>query len=166
MNPVQAALPPTQLIPKGSWLLALAVIYGLVFFPGALFYRPLAFEQETFIQATELFLMFPKLLVFGVLVLLGFLEQRSQVQWRHPLVWLTGLHLLLVVVSSLNSGDELTYTLLGARGRFDGLLYQVADRGCVHRVTATQIFARAAAYNAGDWRGVASRDRDWAVHRF
>ena len=125
MNPVQAALPPTQLIPRGSWLLALAVIYGLVFFPGALFYRPLAFEQETFIQATELFLMFPKLLVFGVLVLLGFLEQRSQVQWRHPLVWLTGLHLLFVVVSSLNSGDELTYTLLGARGRFDGLIYQV-----------------------------------------
>ena len=125
MNPVQAALPPTQLIPRGSWLLALAVIYGLVFFPGALFYRPLAFEQETLIQATELFLMFPKLLVFGVLVLLGFLEQRSQVQWRHPLVWLTGLHLLFVVVSSLNSGDELTYTLLGARGRFDGLIYQV-----------------------------------------
>ena len=46
-------------------------------------------------------------------------------QWRHPLVWLTGLHLLLVVVSSPNSGDELTYTLLGARGRFDGLLFQV-----------------------------------------
>ena len=125
MNPVQATLPPKQLIPKGSWLLALAVVYGLVFFPGALFYRPPAFEQETFIQATELFLMFPKLLVFGLLVLLGFLEQRPQIQWRHPLVWLTGLHLLFVMVSSLNSGDELTYTLIGARGRFDGLIYQV-----------------------------------------
>lgn len=112
-------------MPKGSWLVALAVIYGLVFFPGALFYRPPVLEQETFFQATELFLMFPKLLVFGVLVLLGFLEQRPQIQWRHPLVWLTGLHLLLVVVSSLNSGDELTYILIGARGRFDGLLYQV-----------------------------------------
>jgi hypothetical protein len=125
MNPVQAALPPKQVLPKGAWLLTLAVIYGLVFFPGALFYRPPVLEQETFFQATELFLMFPKLLVFGLLVLLGFLEQRPQVQWRHPLIWLTGLHLLFVVISSINSGDELTYTLLGARGRFDGLIYQV-----------------------------------------
>ena len=124
MNPVQEVT-TKQLIPKGFWLLTLAVIYGLVFFPGALFYRPPVIEQETFFQVTELFLMFPKLLVFGVLVLLGFLEQRPQIQWRHPVIWSTGLHLLFVISGSLNSGDELTYTLIGARGRFDGLVYQV-----------------------------------------
>jgi hypothetical protein len=115
---------PKQFLAKGSWLLIFCFAYGFIFFPGALFYKPVVIEQENLFQATELFLVFPKLLFFGILTLLGFLECRPTINFKHPLVRVVSVYFLFVVISSLMSNDQLTYILLGARGRFDGLIYQ------------------------------------------
>jgi O-antigen ligase len=105
-------------------LIAFTTFFPLVIVPGAPFWKPgLIFDTEL-AQALEMFQLFPKVLVLLLIGLLGMLSLR-EIQWRKPFVLLLSVHLLLVLVSSLNARDDLSYALLGPQRRLDGLLYHL-----------------------------------------
>lgn len=106
------------------FLVAFAALFPLVIVPGALFWKPgLIFDTEL-AQALELFQLFPKVMVLLLVGLLGMLSLK-ELQWRKPFVMLLSVHLVLVMVSSLNAGDDWSYVLLGPQRRLDGLLYHL-----------------------------------------
>ncbi len=106
-------------------LIAFAALFPLVIIPGTPFWKPgLIFDTEL-AQALEMFQLFPKVLVLLLVGLLGVLSLR-EIQWRKPFVLLLSVHLLLVLVGSLNARDDWSYTLLGPQRRLDGLLYHLS----------------------------------------
>lgn len=105
-------------------LVAFAVFFPVVLVPGALFWKPGLIFDTQLAQALEMFQLFPKVLVLLLIGLLGILSLR-EVRWREPFVFLLLIHLLLVLVSSLNARDDWSYVILGPQRRLDGLLYHV-----------------------------------------
>lgn len=104
--------------------MAFAALFPLVIIPGAPFWKPgLIFDTEL-AQALEIFQLFPKVLVLLLIGLLGMMSLR-EIQWNKPFVLLLSIHLLLVLVGSLNARDDWSYALLGPQRRLDGLLYHL-----------------------------------------
>jgi O-antigen ligase len=109
-------------------LLAFIVFYPLILFPGALFSTPGLITESTIAQATERFLLLPKIIALLLIGLLGFLQVWKNLP-RDSLVILMGLHLIWVVVGVINARDEFTYGLLGPYLRLDGLVYHLGLTG-------------------------------------
>lgn len=109
-----------------TFLFAFIVIFPLVFVPWALFVeRPGVLSDSIRVDLMERFFYLPKLIVFSLFALLAGLETRKG-SWRNPWTVLLCLHGLVVLLSSMNAQDELTFMLLGGAQRFDGTVYQVA----------------------------------------
>jgi O-antigen ligase len=109
--------------PAFPWLLFVFVLcYPLVFFPGALPGEPPVVAPFADIMAREQFLFVPKLLFLLTVGMLGFLEVRKQIT-RSVFLLLMLTSLALVILSTCNARDELTFSLLGPAWRLDGLLY-------------------------------------------
>lgn len=105
------------------WLLFVFVLfYPLVFFPGTLPGEPPVVAPFADVMAREQGLFVPKLLFLLTVGMLGFLEVRKQIT-RSVFLLLMLTSLALVVLSTFNARDELTFSLLGPAWRLDGLLY-------------------------------------------
>lgn len=98
-------------------------VYPLVLFPGALF-MPLAQWQNSGYDSAELFQLLPKICFLFLVGLIGFMIARP-ITWREPLVWLLGGHLGLVVLGSIVSKDDFTFSFLGPPRRMDGIFYHL-----------------------------------------
>ena len=103
-------------------LFIFAIVYPLLLFPGALFFKPVSlFDVQS--QTVEMYQQLPKVLLLLVTGLLGFLTFKPKIR-NNPFLWLIVTHLGLVIAGCLNSRDELTFSILGPDRRMDGLLYQ------------------------------------------
>jgi O-antigen ligase len=110
--------------PSGRWLVLFCLIYPLLFFPGSLLSRPNVIDETVVFAIVENYLLLPKLLGLVLFAVLGFLDTKKY--WKlEAFTILFTLHLILVLLSSLNARDTWTYNLLGPDRRFDGVLYQI-----------------------------------------
>lgn len=77
------------------------------------------------VQPGEMLWLFPRLMLLGLVGLLGVLQARGLQSYRNPFSYLLLLYLLFVVLGGLNSrDDDISALILGPESRMDGLIYQ------------------------------------------
>lgn len=77
------------------------------------------------VQPGEMLWLFPKLMLLGLVGLLGVLQARGLQSYRNPFSYLLLSYLLLVVLGGFNArDDDVTAVILGPESRMDGLIYQ------------------------------------------
>lgn len=79
----------------------------------------------TFGTSSEMVWLFPRLMLLGLVGLLGILQAQGLHAYRNPFSYLLLSYLLLTVLGTVNArDDDFTVVLLGPEGRWDGLIYQ------------------------------------------
>jgi O-antigen ligase len=78
------------------------------------------------VQPGEMVWLFPRLMLLGLVGLLGVLQARGLSSYRNAFSLLLLLYLIFVVLGCLNSrDDDVSALILGPESRMDGLLYQI-----------------------------------------
>jgi hypothetical protein len=108
-----------------NWLFVFVFFYPLILFPGQLFYKPTIIDETLKLFVVENYLLLPKILFLMVFSIYGFLTTRKYWCFDAFTTFLS-VNFFIVILSSINSKDDIAFIILGGQKRLDGLLYQTS----------------------------------------